>query len=812
LTAATDNVAVATYEVLKNDVVIGTTATTSFEVIELTPDTIYSITVKALDAAGNKSAASAALSVTTEALDTTAPSVPTELVASGITETSFTVNWTASTDNVSVKLYEIFLDNVKIATASLTSYTVTGLTEGTDYVLTIKAVDESDNVSTASAPLNVKTIIIDTTAPSAPTGLASSEVTTTGLKLSWTASTDDVGVTGYQVFKDGELIGTSLTTSFDVSGLTDGTSYSFTVKALDEADNVSVASDALAVITVALDKEAPTAPTGLTTSALTATGVTVSWTASTDNVAVTEYEVFRNGTSVGKTASTSLAVTGLTSGVASAFTVQAADAAGNKSATSAPVSVTTLDNVPPSIPAGLTSSNITTTSFRLTWTASTDNVAVKSYNVYRNGSYVVTVTSPAYNFTGLTASTSYKVSVLATDTTNNKSVQSPQLTVQTLSSGADTLAPTAPTGVNSSNVANTTLTLTWTASTDNVAVTNYEVYRSTTLIGTSATTTFNVTGLVSSTAYSFTVRALDAAGNKSTASTVHTVTTAAFVGPDTVAPSVPTNLTSSNITSSGFRVSWTASTDNAGVTGYNVYRNGSFITSTTATTYNFTSLAANTTFNITVLAYDATKNRSAQSAPLAVKTLASGADTVAPTVPANLASSAITTTSFTLSWTAATDNVAVTGYEVYIGSTLKGTSATTSFNVTGLTASTAYAMKVVAYDAAGNKSVASTVLNVTTSSVSGSDTQVPTVPTGLTSSNITTTGFKVTWTASTDNVGVKNYNVYRNGTYIATTGVTNYVFTGLAANTSYAITVLALDAAKNRSAVSAPLTVTTLSN
>lgn len=144
--------------------------------------------------------------------------------------------------------------------------------------------------------------------------------------------------------------------------------------------------------------------------------------------------------------------------------------------------------------------------------------------------------------------------------------------------------------------------------------------------------------------------------------------------------------------------------------------------------------------------------------------MASGSDTVAPTAPTSLASSAVTSTSFTLSWTASTDNVAVTGYEIYTGATLKGTSATTTFNVTGLTASTAYAMTVVAYDAAGNKSSASTVLNVTTSSAGGADTQAPTAPTNLVSSTITTSGFRVSWTASTDNVGVTGYNVYRNGT------------------------------------------------
>ena len=90
-------------------------------------------------------------------------------------------------------------------------------------------------------------------------------------------------------------------------------------------------------------------------------------------------------------------------------------------------------------------------------------------------------------------------------------------------------------------------------------------------------------------------------------------------------------------------------------------------------------------------------------------------DAQAPTVPTALASSNVTSSSFTLTWTASSDNVGVTGYDVYRGTTLAGSSTTTSFNVTGLSASTAYAMTVRAKDAAGNASAASTALTVTTS-------------------------------------------------------------------------------------------------
>ena len=100
-------------------------------------------------------------------------------------------------------------------------------------------------------------------------------------------------------------------------------------------------------------------------------------------------------------------------------------------------------------------------------------------------------------------------------------------------------------------------------------------------------------------------------------------------------------------------------------------------------------------------------------------------DTQAPTAPTNLAASAITQSSLTLNWTASTDNVGVTGYDVFRNGTKINTSlvTTTTYNVTGLSASTAYQFYVQAKDAAGNTSANSNTINVTTP-----DTQAPTAP------------------------------------------------------------------------------------
>jgi chitodextrinase len=184
-----------------------------------------------------------------------------------------------------------------------------------------------------------------------------------------------------------------------------------------------------------------------------------------------------------------------------------------------------------------------------------------------------------------------------------------------------------------------------------------------------------------------------------------------------------------------------------------------------------------------------------------------GADTQAPTAPTNLASSSITQTSFTLSWTASTDNVGVTGYEVFAGGVSKGTTTSTSMSVTGLTCNNAYSMTVKARDAAGNWSTASSALSVTTSACS--DTQVPTAPTKLASSNIGQTSFTLSWTASTDNVGVTGYEVFAGSISKGTTTSTSMSITGLTCGTANSMTVKARDAAGNWSAASSALSVTT---
>ncbi|MGW2159159.1 glycosyl hydrolase family 18 protein [Nonomuraea sp. NPDC001699] len=186
-----------------------------------------------------------------------------------------------------------------------------------------------------------------------------------------------------------------------------------------------------------------------------------------------------------------------------------------------------------------------------------------------------------------------------------------------------------------------------------------------------------------------------------------------------------------------------------------------------------------------------------------------GSDTTAPSVPGNLRSTGVTNNSVALAWNASTDNVAVTGYEIYRGGTLVTTVTSTTYNDTGLTASTAYTYTVRARDAAGNRSANSNQITATTTGGGGDDTTPPSVPGNLRSTGVSNSSVSLAWNASTDNVAVTGYEIYRGGTLVTTVTGTSHTDSGLSANTSYTYTVRARDAAGNRSADSNQITATT---
>ncbi len=179
----------------------------------------------------------------------------------------------------------------------------------------------------------------DTTKPSAPTALTLGTVTANSVALSWGASTDDLGVDHYTVLRNGTPIGTTDTTSFTDSTATDGHAYTYTVVAVDAANNTSDPSNAVTANTP--DVTAPSQPGPLVAQTLTDTAAAISWVASTDNVGVNHYDVYRDNALVGSSPTASYNDSGLTQQTSYTYSVVAVDAANLSSAPSAPLTITT---------------------------------------------------------------------------------------------------------------------------------------------------------------------------------------------------------------------------------------------------------------------------------------------------------------------------------------------------------------------------------------------------------------------------------------------------------------------------------------
>ncbi len=659
--------------------------------------------------------------------------------------------------------------------------------------------------------------IVDNEAPSTPSNLTASNETQTTIDLSWTASTDNVGVTGYDVYQGNTMITTVTGTRYQATGLTAGTEYSFRVKAKDAAGNESAFSNTATASTLPEeDTQAPTAPSRLAAANETQTTIDLTWEASTDNVGVTGYDVYRGNTMIATVAGTRYQATGLTAGTEYSFRVKAKDAAGNESAFSNTATASTLpedntDTEAPTVPSRLAAANETQTTIDLTWEPSTDNVAVTGYDVYQGDTMIATVPGTRYQAAGLTAGTEYSFRVKAKDAAGNESVFSNTATASTLpEDNTDTEAPTVPSRLAAANETQTTIDLTWEASTDNVAVTGYDVYQGDTMVATVPGTRYQAAGLTPGTEYSFRVKAKDAAGNESAFSNTATASTLPEDNTDTEAPTVPSRLAAANETQTTIDLTWEASTDNVAVTGYDVYQGDTMVATVPGTRYQAAGLTPGTEYSFRVKAKDAAGNESAFSNTATASTLPEdNTDTEAPTAPTELMADNETQTTIDLSWMASTDNVGVTGYEVYQGDVMIATVEGTRYQVMGLTPGTEYSFSVLAMDAAGNKSRFSNTATASTLPEDNTDTEAPTVPTELAASNIKQTTLTLNWMASTDNVAVTGYNVYQGTTMIGTSVTTSFNVSGLTAATTYQFTVVAMDAAGNMSEASNVATATT---
>ncbi|HSD22658.1 MAG TPA: Ig-like domain-containing protein, partial [Anaeromyxobacter sp.] len=196
---------------------------------------------------------------------------------------------------------------------------------------------------------------IDTSPPTVPTGLAATAVSSSQINLTWNASTDDVGVTGYDVFRDGVAITTVGTNAYSNSGLAAGTTYVYAVRARDAAGNVSALSATASATTLAPDSVPPTVSMTAPAAGATVSGtVTVSASAS-DDVGVAGVQFLLDGASLGaEDTAAPYAISWNTTGASNgthSLSARARDAAGNVT-TSPAVSVTVSNTATTGLAAG----------------------------------------------------------------------------------------------------------------------------------------------------------------------------------------------------------------------------------------------------------------------------------------------------------------------------------------------------------------------------------------------------------------------------------------------------------------------------
>ncbi|MBU4538593.1 MAG: endonuclease [Weeksellaceae bacterium] len=219
----------------------------------------------------------------TQVIDTQAPTAPTNLAVVSTSTNFANLTWTASTDNIAVAYYKIYVNGVFHSNSSSTTATVSALTQGTTYNFYVIAADAAGNTSPQSNTAT-GTTLVDTQAPTAPTNLAVTSVGTNSIAIQWNASTDNIGVTSYDIYVNGELMGSTSSTSTNIANLNPLTTYTIYVVAKDGGNNVSPASNSVTATTLALglncgDEKFETIPTSASTySTYNWTSNGVSWT------------------------------------------------------------------------------------------------------------------------------------------------------------------------------------------------------------------------------------------------------------------------------------------------------------------------------------------------------------------------------------------------------------------------------------------------------------------------------------------------------------------------------------------------------
>ena len=389
---------------------------------------------------------------------------------------------------------------------------------------------QSTYTTTGINNFNMLVTTADTVPPSNPGNLTGNAAGTT-VSLSWTASTDDIGVAGYNVIRDGVWIANTSQTSYIDLGLSTSTTYGYQIQAFDLAGNTSVMTPTLSLSTVYTLP--PSAPTNVTAGPFSTQGMTITWTAAQDPMGISTYQIYRGTSSTGlaqvgtvRGTMTTYVDTGLTAGTTYYYGVIATQAQ-YVSDMSSIASGTTL--AAPSAPTSLQGTANSTKQIVLSWTPGPSGLAISFYQIFRGSTpsslvQVGTRTTPSYTDTALTPGTTYYYAVQETDVNGNVSPMSATVAVTTLA------PPSAPSGVTATANSKKQVSVTWTPGPSGVTIAFYQIFRGNTpsslvQVGSRTTPSYVDTGLTAGTTYYYAVQETDVNGNVSPMSDPVSVTT-----------------------------------------------------------------------------------------------------------------------------------------------------------------------------------------------------------------------------------------------------------------------------------------------
>lgn len=632
---SSDNAGAVGYSIVSSNGYSYTTTGTTFVDPDAQPSTSYTYTVKAYDRAGNYSAAATASAPTTARTDFTGPTPPT--VTATATDHSVNVSWTSSTDNRGVAYYRIspcLVPNC-VVPADVHSFSAGGLPTRTQLNLQITAVDGDGNASDrSSGRYSVYTAAQGTNPPSQPLRLVSTAGTYHSVSLSWSPSTDDNGVAGYYVFRNSRQIATVSGTTYTDTDVAASAEYA--VQAFDANGSLSAPSLELWFKSPASPSSDTSPPT--TTIAAPTDGATVAGTvnvsvSAADDVDVTSAELYVDGvlqtTASGPGPYTFSWDTTTASEGPHWLYVLAYDAARNYGTTGGvmvDVNNSGSDSSPPTVSVTAPASGATVSGSVPVSATASDNVGVTRVDFAVDGTVVASAGSAPYGFTwnatGASAG-SHTITATAYDAAGNSTPTSVDVTVP---SAADTTTPTVSFASPASGA-----TVSGTASvqanaSDNIGVTSVTLSVDGSVVGTDTSSpwTFSIdTTLLANGTHTLAVQASDGAGNASSAQeSVTAQNSLPNLTGDTKAPSTPSNPKLAVAGTTQAALYWSPSSDNVGVAGYNVFRDGVLIAQTTVPDYFDTGLAPGTSHVYSLRAFDAAGNVSSASRTTTVKTVA----------------------------------------------------------------------------------------------------------------------------------------------------------------------------------------------